>query len=287
MYTNIVNDFALKWSHEPLLLKPGEAEMLVESWRTNGDANARERVVRSYMRLVVSIARKATRSRPEHLEDAISEGTLGLLRAIEKFDASRGTFYVCVRLWIRAFVLRYVQRVRIVPSVGTREHRRIFSQLPEARLELTRLGKEGTLAELAEHLDALPEDVDVVLASAYTARELSLDEPVGYETEAVPMLRRDVIANNEPSPEQRVVWGHFAARLEVAVRAFCVTLTPRDRVIVEERILSEDPATLDAIGERYGVTRERIRQRDAVLRPKLAEHLRRWRIDKDRKELAA
>jgi RNA polymerase sigma-32 factor len=254
----------------PLLSREEEQE-LVRSYRETGDREALFRLVTSNLLLVVRIAR-SFRHAARNLLDLVQEGNLGLLQAIDRFDPDVG-----VRLptyagwWIRAYILKYLlDNVRLVRVGTTNARRKLLHNLRQEKQKLEAQGFEVGPKLLAEHFGATEEDVrDVELALG--SRDVSLDAPLGDDGERT---RGDVIPSGAPSVEAEVARRELQERTEAAIAAFRRGLGERELAILDERILSDDPKTLQALGDRFGTTREAVRQAEARLMTRLEAHLR-------------
>jgi RNA polymerase sigma-32 factor len=254
----------------PLLSREEELE-LVKRYRETGDRDALFRLVTSNLLIVVRIAR-SFRHAARNLLDLIQEGNLGLLQAIDRFDPEVG-----VRLptyagwWIRAYILKYLlDNVRLVRVGTTNARRKLLHNLRQEQRKLEAEGYEVGPKLLAEHFGASEEDVrDVQMALA--GRDVSLDAPVGEDGVRT---RGDLIPDAAPTVEEEVARRELQERAQAAIAAFREGLGGRDRVILDERILSEDPKTLQALGDRFGTTREAVRQAETKVMTRLRAHLR-------------
>lgn len=256
----------------PPLTREQEVE-LATRYRNFGDQQAGYQLIVSNLRLVVIIAREYQKSF-QNILDLVQEGNLGLLEAVKQFDPLRGIrFPSYAAYWIRAYILRYlINNIRLVKVGTTQAQRKLFFNLqkekerleaegyiPEARLLAKRLGvKESEVIEMEQRL-ALPDlSVDAPLRS-------SEDGAVDYHS-VIPDARMDL--------ESQVVSQQFDEALRRAVEQFQSKLDERERTIVAERLFTEEPATLQEIADRFGLSRERIRQIETKLRGELKSFLR-------------
>ena len=249
--TDALQLFLREAGRHQLLTAAQEVELAKRIER--GDGAAKQRMIQSNLRLVVSIA-KNYRNQGLPFLDLIQEGTLGLIRAVEKFDWRRGfKFSTYATWWIRQAVARALadkaRTIRMPVHIVER-----LQKINRAERSLwTQLGREPTLDEIADEASLTPQQVVEVRAAARASA--SLDAPIGDADDAV---LGDFVAGDEPLPEETV---ETQLRRQALLRALG-GLPEREREVVTLRygIDGNEPRTLEEIGRRLGLTRERVRQ---------------------------
>jgi len=247
-----------------------EEQELSRRYRETGDKEALFRLVTANLMLVVRVALSFRRA-ARNLLDLIQEGNLGLLQAIDRFDPDVG-----VRLptyaswWVRAYMVKFLlDNVRLVRVGTTNARRKLLRNLRKERQKLEQMGYEVGPKLLAEHFGVSEADV-VDVQAALDSHDVALDAPVGPEGGS----HAEALPADEPSVEESVARRQLQARSEAAIERFRVGLSERDLVLLNDRLLSEDPLTLQAIGERFGTTREAVRQAEVRLKARLTKHLK-------------
>jgi RNA polymerase sigma-32 factor len=255
----------------PLLTREEEYE-LAKIWVENNDAEAGRRLVTSNLRLVVKIANEYRRGY-QNLLDLVQEGNVGLVKAVQKFDPYRGVkLSTYAGWWIRAYILKYILDTWRLVKVGTTQNqRKLFFNLRKQRDALQAAGIEPTAEEIAKALDVSTEEV-VEMQKRLGAPDQSLDAPVN-ESDEGSRSRIDLVEGHEADPEDQVGSSQFMHLLSDRLRRFGQTLRGRELEIFEERVIADEPITLQELGDRWGVSRERARQLEKRMVTRLREFL--------------
>jgi RNA polymerase sigma-32 factor len=261
----------------PPISREEEHELAVR-WAEHGDREAARRLVLANLRLVVKIAMEYRRAWTNVL-DLIQDGNVGLLEAVQRYDPYQGVKLSTYAVyWIRAYILQYIlDNFRIVRLGTTRAQRKLFWRLNKEKRELERQGFEVEPRLIAERLDvseAEVEDMDMRLRES----DLSLNMPARRD-EAGGAEVGDFMAGGGPSAEENVADQQLKRVFLDQVQEFAKTLDERDRILVDRRILADEPATLAELGSEFGVSRERVRQLEARIVERLREYLKENLVD--------
>jgi RNA polymerase sigma-32 factor len=253
----------------PALSREEEQE-LARRYRDTGDREALFRLVTSNLMQVVRVALSFRRA-ARNLLDLVQEGNLGLLAAIERFDPELGVRLPTYAVWwIRAYIVKFLlDNVRLVRVGTTNDRRKLLRNLRQEKTRLEAEGFEVGPKMLAQHFNVSEEDV-MDVERALHAQDVSLDAPVGDSEDRT---RGDLMPGTAPSVEEEVARRELQTKVRAAIDRFRHGLDERELVILDDRLLSEDPATLQAIGDRFGTTREAVRQAETRLMARLKEHL--------------
>lgn len=254
------------------MLRPDEEFELARRVQESGDSDAAFRLVSSHLRLVVKIAMDFQRRWMQNVLDLIQEGNVGLMRAVNKFDPDKGIkFSYYAAFWIRAYILKFIMdNWRMVKIGTTQSQRKLFYNLNRERQKLIAEGFDPDEAILAERLGVDKEQV-VEMQQRLDAADSSLDMPVGDEPGGA--TRLDFLPALETGVEEGFAGQEVAGLLRARIREILPSLSEKEVYILRHRLLTDDPVTLREIGERYSITRERVRQLEARLLQKLRNHL--------------
>jgi RNA polymerase sigma-32 factor len=253
----------------PLLSREEERELAVR-YRERQDLEAAYKLVTGNLRLVVMIAReyqKATRN----LLDLIQEGNIGLMEAVKNFDPYRGIRFPSYAVyWVRAYIIRYlINNWRMVKLGTTQAQRKLFFNLQK---EKERLEAEGIVPRpklIAQRLDVKESEV-VEMEQRLSSRDLSIDASMDEDSGGSLL---DILPSGQETAEEQVADAEFRRQVEEKIQAFGAGLKDKESVIFHHRLVADKPLTLREIGDRYGISRERVRQIEERLKKRLKGYL--------------
>ena len=254
----------------PRLTREEELE-LATRYRKYGDTEAAYRLVTGNLRLVVHIAFEYRRTFL-NLLDLIQEGNIGLMQAAKKFDPLRGVpFSSYAAWWIRAYMLKHLLDHWSIVKVGTTNaRRRLFFNLKKEKERLELQGISPGPRLLAETFDSTEQDV-VDVSRALEAKDLSLDAPITSESERQVW---ETIPVQDEAPDEKVAQAELKEILRSKLEEFSRQLKEKERYVLQERLVAEDPATLQAVGDHFGITREAVRLIEKKVIARLRDFLR-------------
>lgn len=236
-----------------------EERELTERYR-RGDREAGHRLIEANMGFVVSVAREYRRWGIP-LEDIVQQGSIGLMKAIDRFEPERGYRLITyASYWIRAEIREYVVRGYRLVRIGTTKRER-------RALRLYRTTREDNPKKLAE-LSGLSEADAERLLPVLAGREASLDAQTASGFQPF-----DRIASTEATPEEHLIESDSRLRTRLAVDELLSELSPREQLIARSRWLVEDPIPLEQLGRKLGVSKERVRQLEARMALRLRDRL--------------
>src|SRR5262252_2105164 len=263
------------------LLDPQEEYMLAKRWREHEDAEAAHRMVTSHLRLVAKIA-MGYRGYGLPVSEIVSEGNVGLMQAVKRFDPDKGFRLATYAMWwIRAAIQEYVLRSWSMVKMGTTAaQKKLFFNLRKAKSNIGAI-EEGDLtpahtAKLADQLGVTETEV-TEMNRRLSGGDASLNAPLRSESESE---WQDWLADDTADQETRLAEREeMGDRHELLVNAM-KDLTDRERDIIQARRLQDEPATLEELSQKYGVSRERVRQIEVRAFEKLQTQMKRALAEK-------
>ena len=254
------------------LLTKEEEHQLALTYRENKDPDAAYKLITGNLRLVVKIAFEFHRAWVMNLLDLIQEGNIGLMQAVKKFDPYRGVrLSSYASFWIRAYILRFIlDNWRLVKIGTTQAQRRLFFNLQKEKTKLEALGYSAEPKKLAEAIGVKEKEV-IQMDQRMSSWEASLDAPMRDDAERSLM---DFLPANKELIDGKLEDNEIKSILYEKLKDFKKTLKDKELYIYQNRILAENPATLQKIGDKYGITRERTRQIEEKLLRKIKDFLK-------------
>ena len=252
-------------------LSADEEHALAVRLQDQGDLDAARQLVSAHLRYVIHIARGYNGyGLPQ--ADLIQEGAIGLMKAVRRFDPRRGIRLVSFAVhWIRAEIHEYVLRNwSIVKIATTKAQRKLFFNLRQHKQRLGHIG-EAQAAEIARELDVRTQDV-LDMDARLSERPVSFDAATDATDDDLPAPALS-IADTRPDPSQALEDEQWAGHRLAALRSGLAALDARSRDILEQRWLAEEKTGLKELGEKYGVSAERIRQLENQAIGRLSRHL--------------
>ncbi len=256
----------------PLMTREEEHDVAVQ-FCNSADTRLAARLITANLRLVVKIAQEYRRAHRNVL-DLIQEGNIGLIHAVQKYDPYRGVkLSSYASWWIRAYILKFIlANWRLVKVGTTQAQRKLFFNLRKEREKLEKQGFDVEPKHLAAALDVTEQEV-IDMERRLTASETSLDAPMRSDEQGERPQGDFVRAAPQMRPDNQVESGEFSEILRAKLHVFGATLRDRDLEIFRDRLLNDEPATLVQIAEKFGVTRERVRQIEERLKKRLRQYL--------------
>lgn len=258
----------------PVLTAAQEVE-LARRWRDHQDQAAADKLVLSNLRAVIKISAEFSN---QHVgfADLVQEGTMGLLKAVERYDPERGTrFLSYAAWWIRAYIRDYLLRTRSLVRLGTTQRQRtVYSRLGRARAIADREGLVGE-ARAERMVEVIGVDRATIeeMVGRLSGYDVSLDAPANTgDDDAAP--RANFVPSDDANPEQEIASLQEGAVHREQLRQALDTLPGREREIIERRHLADAPETLQEVGASMGISRERVRQLEVRALRRMKDWLR-------------
>lgn len=263
--------YLMEISHYKLLTREEEKALAVRV-KDYGDKEASLAMVTANLRLVVKIALEFQRVWMQNLLDLIQEGNIGLMQAVVKFDPYKNVkFSYYASFWIKAYILKFIMdNWRLVKIGTTQGQRKLFFKLKKEKQKLIDQGFDPKPKLLSQRLGVSEKEI-VEMDQRLDGWDVSLDAPLKEDSDTE---RVDMLSDEVETAEDKVAKKEMTSLLKEKIEAFKEKMTPREVEIFELRIFSDNPMTLQEIGDRYGISRERIRQVEKNIVKKMRDYFK-------------
>ncbi len=253
------------------LLTREETEALAIRYNETGDQEAAYQLVTANLRLVVKVAMDFQKYWMQNFLDLIQEGNVGLVQAVKKFDPYRGVkFSYYAAYWIRAYILKSIMdNWRLVKIGTTQAQRKLFFRLNKERRELESQGFAPVPKLLAERLNVKESEV-IDMSQRLDGWDISLETPVREDSDE---QQKDFLVSDGPGLEEKLALKEIREQVNLVLTELQASLNAKELAILTDRLLSDEPLTLQNIADRFKVSRERVRQIEAGLLKKLKKHM--------------
>lgn len=259
----------------PLLTPEQERELAIR-YRETGDPKAAEALVTSNLRFVVKVAAEYSRF-GARLIDLIQEGNIGLMQAVREFNPYKGVRLITYAVWwIRGYIQEYLMKQYSLVRIGTTQNqRKLFYQLQKHKDELEALGQTPDFALLSSRL-GIPEKEIETMQLRLQGRDVSLNAPLDNSSQTS-MLDFQT-SNQDISIDEQIGHREQLEQLRENIEKIRDQLNEKELFLLENRLLADEPLTLQEIGDKYGITREAVRQLENRLIAKIGERVKKGQM---------
>lgn len=278
-HTTSLHRYLAEISNYPVLSREEEYN-LAKKYRDEGDLDAARKLVTSNLKFVVRVANEY-KNYGFSTMDIIQEGNVGLMHAVKGFDPTKGYRLISYAVWwIRAYIQNYIIKSWSLVKVGTTQaQRKLFYKLRSTKKELE-MGGEALSSEdyreLAERLD-VPDEAVIEMEQRMGSKDLSLDAELTSEKDASHL---DFLTGGEANQEELLTKAQEEETVRKGMAVALKTLKDRERYIIEKRVLSDQPLTLEELGTKFNISRERVRQIESAALKKIKDVLEEKGISK-------
>ena len=268
--TTTLDRYLVEVRRYPFLTKEEELRLFHE-YHVKGRQDAAVKLILANLRVSIAIASEYGHVGIDQM-DLIQEGNVGLLQAMKKFDPTKNVrFYAYAAWWVRAFVLRYlVNNFRLVKIGTTQEQRKLFFNLRKEKAKLEQQGFVPDPKLIADRLHVRERDV-VEMDQRLGSWELSLDQPMNEEGEGT---FYDLLPSTQVGADDQLAETQLRVIFRKKLGQFAKTLNEREEDILRNRLLAESPITLEDLGKKYSITKERARQLEGKIIKRLREFMK-------------
>jgi RNA polymerase sigma-32 factor len=250
----------------PLLTREQEHKLALRYYE-HKDPEAAQALVTSNLRFVIKVAAEYSKFGAK-LIDLIQEGNIGLMHAVREFNPYRGVRLITYAVWwIRGYIQEYLMKQYSLVRIGTTQtQRKLFYQLQKEKKHLEALGENPDYSELSAKLGISVEEIEQ-MRNRLSGRDISLDKPLDESTKAT---LGDLQTNSEiRALDEDLALKEYLTVLKNKLEEIRPELSDREKIILDERLLSDAPLTLQEIGSKYGITREAVRQMETRVLKKI------------------
>ncbi len=266
--TDPLSMYLAEVSKYPLLSREEERELAIKYFETK-DSEAAEKLVTSNLRFVVSVAAEFSKFGAKMI-DLVQEGNVGLMHAVREFNPYKGVKLITYAVWwIKGYIREYLLRQYSMVRIGTNsEQKKLFYQLQKEQRKLEALGQEIDVALLSSRL-GVSEDAVTDMQNRLSFRDVSLDQPLDVDSNStmIDLQKNDFVAPIDEELSKLEQTELLKEKIDILRE----NLNEKEIYILENRLLSDTPKTLQEIGDFFGITRERARQIEAKIIDKLKE----------------
>lgn len=258
--SNSLQSYLVQINRFPLLSKDEEFGLAV-SFRKNNDLDAAHKLITSNLRFVVKVAMEY-RNYGFRLADLIQEGNIGLMKAVKKFDPYKGYRLITYAVWwIRSHIQAFILKNWSLVSKGAGFlKKKLFYQLEKNNESIEHLEKYGSLPHSGKDASTLSDDMEY--------RDMSLDNDIGNEGAGTYL---DMLPDMSHNQEEAIVMAEEQGIVKAEIKNALQVLNEKERYVIENRLMNEPPLTLQEIGSRFGISRERVRQIEKEAATKLRQ----------------
>ena len=269
------SDPLMKYLHELRkypVLSPEEQQELAQKFKETGDITIAKRLVTTNLRLVVKIALEY-KSAYNNVLDLIQEGNVGLMKAVSNYDPYKGTrlsYYAS--WWIRSYILKFLlDNFRLVKVGTTQAQKKLFYNLMREKDRLEAQGIHAGPKLLADTLNVREKDVkEMSLRLSSRGGEFSIDQPVSDDDNR---SAKDILVDPVQPADENIAQRQLREILSDHISEFVHGLNEKERIVFQERLMNEEPKTLQEVADQFGITRERARQIESKVIEKLRKHM--------------
>jgi len=267
---NSLESYLVQINQFPLLTHDEERDLALK-YRKNNDIEAAHKLITSNLRFVVKVAFEY-KSYGIKLLDLIQEGNIGLMMAVKKFDPDKGYRFISYAIWwIRAYIQNFIIKTWSLVKIGTTQaQKKLFYKIGKVRKALeSDPENEKKYERLAQDLDVAKEDI-MEMEQRMSSRDLSLDAPFDEDRELTHM---DLLQEGTPNQEEAIAEEEMKKIREREVLNALKRLSEKEVYIIKNRIMSDEPLTLQEIGDHLKLSRERVRQIESEALRKLKREI--------------